>query len=228
VQRYDEGVSIPVSPGGEFVNRPSEHPFIIRTARQNDLNILADVLAQSFHTQEGVGGWLYPLLRMGIYEDLRTRIRSKALHHACLVAVSNVPTSAPISDVMRKNLPALGVVPGMSDPIVGTIEIGLRAQPFWQLRYKRQLYLSNLAVKREYRRKGIAQQLLLVCERIALDWGYTDLYLHVLEDNQPARRMYLKAGYEVMQVESSLGSWILGRSRQLFLHKQLSRSSELS
>jgi ribosomal protein S18 acetylase RimI-like enzyme len=199
------------------VNSPSDHfPFVIRTARQNDLNILADVLACSFHSQDGVAGWLYPLLRLGIYEDLRTRIRSKATHHACLVAVSSTPTS----DIMYKNLPTLGAVPAMTDLIVGTVEIGLRAQPPWQA-HQKQLYLSNLAVKKEFRRKGIAKQLLLMCERIALDWGYKDLYLHVLEDNQPARRMYFKAGYRVETVESSIGSWLLGRSKQLFLHKQL-------
>ncbi|HEY9625374.1 MAG TPA: GNAT family N-acetyltransferase [Crinalium sp.] len=218
VQRYDKGVSNPASDRGEFVNPPSNtFPFLIRTARQNDLGTLTDVLANSFHAQDGPFGWLYPLLRMGIYEDLRARLRSQSPHHACLVAIRN----GAVPDVMRKTVPTLAVSPGVSDPVAGTVEIGLRAQSLWQPRNQQHLYLSNLAVKQEYRRQGVARQLLLACERIALDWGYKDLYLHVLEDNLPARRLYLGSGYEVVNVESSLGHWLFGRPRQIFLHKRL-------
>ncbi|NJK28271.1 MAG: hypothetical protein HC925_07035 [Coleofasciculaceae cyanobacterium SM2_3_26] len=44
-----------------------------------DLSQLADLLAQSFHTNTGIAGWFYPVFRLGIYEDLRLRLRSGAL-----------------------------------------------------------------------------------------------------------------------------------------------------
>jgi hypothetical protein len=56
---------------------------------------------------------------------------------------------------------------------------------------------------------------------MSLKWGFCDLYLHVLEDNHQARQLYLKTGYEQLQVESSVGAWLLGRPKRLFLHKQL-------
>ena len=40
----------------------------------------------SFHSGEGFVEWVYPVLRLGIYEDLKNRLRSKAEHYICLVA----------------------------------------------------------------------------------------------------------------------------------------------
>ena len=58
----------------------------IRAAQPGDLAGLAELLADSFHSQHGILGWAYPLLRLGIYEDLRNRLRSTSPHHICLVA----------------------------------------------------------------------------------------------------------------------------------------------
>lgn len=175
-------------------------PFLIRAARPQDLADLADVLAHSFHAQDGMMGWLYPLLRLGIQEDLRSRLRSKSPHQVCLVAVNGMP------DTGR---------------IIGTVELARRMYPLWHISSDRFLYLSNLAVQTDYRHQGAAYQLLLTCEQLALEWGFNDLYLHVLENNHPARKLYLKAGYRLQQVESRLGTWLWRQPRQLFLHKRI-------
>ncbi|WP_309229651.1 GNAT family N-acetyltransferase [Oscillatoria sp. FACHB-1407] len=195
-----------------------DSPFLIRGARQQDLGSLAEVLTHSFHTRDGVLGLMYPLLRLGIYEDLRTRLRTQAPHYACIVAVKRSPLAESFT---RVNNP---VVASITEALAGTVEIGLRTQPPWHVRSQQYLYLSNLAVGKEFRRQGVAFQLLRACERIALDWGYRDLYLHVLENNQPARQLYLKAGYQIQREESGLGNWFLGQPKQLFLHKHLSGS----
>lgn len=187
--------------------------FQIRAVQSLDLSALAEILAHGFHSQNGIFGWAYPLLRLGIYEDLRNRLRSASSHQICLVAVDPAATCS---------------IAG--DDLAGTVEMALRSTDLWQCdgnavvksvpsRYP---YLSNLAVCPTYRRRGVAQQLLLKCERVALSWGFQDLYLHVLENNYQARQLYFKLGYRLHQVDSSWSAWLLGRPRQLFLHKHLS------
>lgn len=183
-------------------------PFFVRTVRQSDLFSLAEILASSFHSPDGTFGWLYPVLRVGIYEDLRSRLHTPKRHYACLVAV--LPDSR-------------NMEPPVDDRLIGTVEISLRRHslnPFCGSRY---LYLSNLAVQDGYRRQGVAKHLLKTCERVALEWGFSDLYLHVLENNHRARRLYWKAGYRLKSIDTNPVGWILGKPRQLLLRKHLTQ-----
>lgn len=106
---------------------------------------------------------------------------------------------------------------GYREELVGTVELALRTS--WQPGSSQYPYISNLAVSHSCRRQGVARQLLLACERTSLEWGYSNLYLHVLENNHQARQLYLKAGYQFSQAESDLLSWLLGRPKRLFLQK---------
>lgn len=184
--------------------------FIARPAQPSDVGVLADILVESFHPQTGWLRLLYPLLRWGMYEDLRSRLYSRNPYYTCLVAVE------------VRELGESGTRSTAEGALVGTIEMTLRAAPLWQPQSKPYLYLSNLAVRTPYRRRGAAQQLLKACERIARDWGFQDLYLHVLDNNQPAKRLYLKAGYQVKSAPLPLAFFLtLGRPSQLLLHKQV-------
>lgn len=178
--------------------------FIVRAAQPRDLSDLAGILTESFHPYTGLTRWLSPLLRMGIYEDLRNRLRSPSPNYLCLVAV----------DATRQ-------YPGSGEYLAGTVEVALRSTHPWQLRSFQYPYLSNLAVRAECRRQGAAQQLLSTCERLVLDWGFEDLYLHVLENNHQARRLYAKAGYRLQQTDYNWGCWLFGQPQRLFLHKHL-------
>jgi ribosomal protein S18 acetylase RimI-like enzyme len=198
---------------------PLKLPFFVRTVRQPDLLNLAELLARSFHSQAGVLGWLYPVLRVGIYEDLRTRLQTPKRYYACLVAV--LPGETRLAETRPAKTHQITAEAG--DRIIGTVEISLRRpslNPFCSDRY---LYLSNLAVQEEYRRQGVAQQLLQTSERVASDWGFHDLYLHVLENNHQARRLYWKAGYRLKTIDANPLGWVLGRPRQLLLHKPLNQ-----
>jgi ribosomal protein S18 acetylase RimI-like enzyme len=177
---------------------PAVSALTIRLARQQDVNSLADVLASSFHRQEGLMGWFYPLFQMGIYEDLRLRLRFSPQHYACLVATI-----------------------GEGELVAGTVELGVKNSGVWSANTSPCLYISNLAVKSEYRRHGIAYRLLATCDQFAQEWGYRDIYLHVLENNHTARRLYWRSGYRLHRVESSLTSWLLGCPKQFFLRKSL-------
>lgn len=177
--------------------------FEIRAAQIEDASELTDILADSFHSPEGLLGWTYPFLKIGIHEDLRNRLRTTTPHHICLIAAECSATTA------NHN----------SDRLAAIVELSLRPKnPFTSERF---LYISNLAVYRHYRRRGVAQQLLLKCEEIALSWKFQDLYLHVLENNYQARQLYCKLGYQLHQVDFNWGTWFLGRPRQILLHKHL-------
>lgn len=183
--------------------------FYIRAATPRDVANLADLLAESFHVRTGIESWVYPLLRLGIYEDLRHRLNGSSPRYACLVAVAPTTTR-----------------PSACDRLAGTIEMTIRSTHPWPFYNSSQSpYLSNLAVRQDCRRRGAAQQLLLTCERIALEWGFQDLYLHVLENNYQAKRLYFKLGYRLHQVDSSWGSLLFGQPRRLLLHKHLAATT---
>lgn len=192
-------------PAGQNAVAAHASNFTIRTAQARDLTPLAEILTDSFHPPTGIIRWAYPMLRLGIYEDLRNRLRSSTPNYVCLVAVASVSTAT-----------------GCSEELAGTVELALRSTSSWQSRASQYPYISNLAVSKSRRRQGVARQLLLACERTSVEWGFSDLYLHVLENNHQARQLYLKAGYEQRQVESSYGTWLLGHPKRLFLHKHLS------
>eukprot|EP00815_Leptocylindrus_aporus_P006839 CAMPEP_0116060680 /NCGR_PEP_ID=MMETSP0322-20121206/6569_1 /TAXON_ID=163516 /ORGANISM="Leptocylindrus danicus var. apora, Strain B651" /LENGTH=228 /DNA_ID=CAMNT_0003545365 /DNA_START=71 /DNA_END=757 /DNA_ORIENTATION=+ len=56
--------------------------------------------------------------------------------------------------------------------------------------------MSNVAVGKKFRRKGIAEDLVKCAEKTAVEWGYTDLYLLVERKNVAAVKLYMKAGYK--------------------------------
>ena len=180
------------------------------------MTVVADILADSFHAREGMFGWAYPLLRLGIYEDICNRHRSTSQHHVCLVAVEQVTTAGKSS---------------VRDIVGGTVEITVRSHssaylyPHPDYLSRQYPYLSNLAVHSNCRRQGVAAQLLLNCERIAKSWGYRDLYLHVMENNHPARQLYFKLGYKLYSIDASWSTRLLGKPRQLLLHKHLSATT---
>lgn len=55
--------------------------------------------------------------------------------------------------------------------------------------------MSNVAVGRKFRRRGVAEELVKKAEEVASDWGYNELYLLVEKRNNPAVKLYSKAGY---------------------------------
>lgn len=185
---------------------PASRHFQIRMATPADLVSVAQIIAESFHSQKGMWGWAFPLLRLGIYEDLRHRMVSPASRHVCLVAL-DYTTGA--------------------NNLVGTVELGVRYSDSWSQVGLGFPYLSNLAVHPNYRRHGVASELLNSCEKISQEWGFKDLYLHVLENNHQARQLYFKLGYRVHKVESNWNTFFFRRSSQMLLHKYFSADSSI-
>jgi ribosomal protein S18 acetylase RimI-like enzyme len=164
---------------------------------QSDLPLIAALLVRNFQLYPLGMGWLRPVMRRGVLEDLRQRLRNAGKYYACYRAV-------------------------LGDEIVGTAELSLRLLPsrygwLWQGKSDRAPYLANLAVEKGYRRRSVAQQLMVTCEQQAEAWGYGQIYLTVMADNQAARSLYIKAGYEVVRRDAG---W-LSREEKLLMRKAL-------
>lgn len=178
-------------------------PFRIRAAQPKDLPAITGVLLASFYPQAKATRWLYWLMRIGIQEDIKTRLRSPASQYTCLVTTTIQPESA------------------QSGAVIGTIEISQRPCEAWQLFPTKRAYLSNLAISPAHRRQGAAHQLLLTTESIALSWGFHRIYLHVMADNPAAYALYIQAGYQPSEVSNPILSGLGLRPRRLLLSKQV-------
>lgn len=176
----------------------------IRIAQVEDLALIAALLNDSFYADAGWLNWLSPVLQLGIYQDLRSRLQANSPHQACLIAVKK----------------KVGAIDMPLREITGTVEVAMRPLSTWQPYCRKVPYISNLAVQQNQRRQGIAHRLLVACERTVWEWGFREMFLHVLESNQPARKLYTKAGYQIREADPAWFSY-LGRQRRLLLHKRL-------
>ncbi|MGV2827338.1 GNAT family N-acetyltransferase [Myxosarcina sp. GI1(2024)] len=171
--------------------------LIIRSAELGDARAVSAILADSFYELPQFLSWIYPFLGFTIAEDLRYRMRSASPYYCCLVADSRCNGRLAIA---------------------ATIEISLRSTSFWS-ESDRFPYISNLAVKKNYRRQGIASKLLAKCEEIALDWGYQEILLHVVDTNYSAKQLYCQNGYQILQIKPNWGQFWVGNPPRLLLKK---------
>jgi GNAT superfamily N-acetyltransferase len=83
------------------------------------------------------------------------------------------------------------------DAIVAGFTVVFRRVPFERLDEPPGDYalVSELLVRREYRRRGYARALLSHAERCATSHGATELRIGVLTGNAPARSLYLDVGF---------------------------------
>ena len=59
--------------------------------------------------------------------------------------------------------------------------------------------MSNVAVGRKFRRRGVGEELVKKAEEVARkQWGYDECYLYVEKRNTPAVRLYKKLGYRTV------------------------------
>lgn len=64
--------------------------------------------------------------------------------------------------------------------------------------------MSNLAISPNYRRRGLAEDLVKSCENIARkEWGFENCYLYVEGQNIPACKLYEKLGYSVIWTDDT-------------------------
>jgi ribosomal protein S18 acetylase RimI-like enzyme len=139
-----------------------------------------------------------------------------------LVELSLEPVRFQITTLTAALLDSLGSV-------IRSKVFGLDLEKTYRLWPVRRVYLYNLATHPDYRRRGIAQQLLTQCEQQTRVWRHNALYLHVERENAGALRLYQRAGYRAIAAEAQrrpsgapclLGKWV---SRRAFLPKHRDR-----
>jgi ribosomal protein S18 acetylase RimI-like enzyme len=186
----------------------------VRAVKEEEIYCVADIITHSFNFDRGWRGLFTPLFKLGIAEDLRHRLRARSTHNhsqsrhqVCAIALYD--------DRDR----------GQTE-IVGTVEVGVRTGSD-RSHPPRYVYISNLAVGSDFRRQGVGRKLLNNCERITQSWGYTELHLHVMADNDQGLNLYKKLGYEVVSTEF-LWSWfpLWYRPERLFMRKRIVNSEQ--
>ncbi len=165
--------------------------LVVRSLAPDDIPDLAVLLARCFYfgPDSWCPLWLFPYVCLSLQWDLRQR--GQRAHSVCLVAER-------------------------AGQLVGTVELAYRAEGCFWGPIPPHPYLANLAIAAEHRRLGYASQLLQRCEALAREAGAPVLHLHVLENNEPARRLYARQGFRL--VGSPSGWW---PPRRLLLRKVL-------
>ena len=178
---------------------------IVRPARLDDISQIGEILTLSFNEFNDFTSWVYPLFKLGVCQDLRGRLQNQDQDsdNLCLVAVM-------ISKMGRE----------ISQSVVGTVELSFRKRSYWY-NHQKYAYIANLAVSKNFRRRGIASKLLIKCEQIARQRNFAQISLHVLAGNKIGQGLYLKNGYDIEQVETDLYSLFVTSKRRLLLTKSL-------
>ncbi|HAN46824.1 MAG TPA: N-acetyltransferase [Cyanobacteria bacterium UBA8156] len=154
--------------------------LVVRPLTPDDIPDLAALLGRCFYfgPDSWWPAWLFPYVCLSLQLDLRQR--GQRPHSVCLVAEQG-------------------------GHLVGTVELAYRSEPWpWFWGTPPHPYLANLAIAPEYRRLGYAGQLLQRCEDLVRQAGEPTLHLHVLADNEPARRLYARQGFRLV---STAGGW---------------------
>lgn len=87
------------------------------------------------------------------------------------------------------------------DDVVGSIEVSSNdfiGTVLETLGSTKKLYIADLCIRHDVRRLGIATKLLKQVECIAYDSDCKELYLHVEKDNDVAKNLYMKNGYQTI------------------------------
>ncbi|KFK29330.1 hypothetical protein AALP_AA7G119700 [Arabis alpina] len=95
----------------------------------------------------------------------------------------------------------------LPDEIAGTKPEGIGARA----------YLSNVCVAKELHRNGVGYKLIEKSKGVAREWGITDMYVHVTVDNEAAKRLYMKSGFEQENMEPAWQARYLSRPQRLLL-----------
>jgi len=59
-------------------------------------------------------------------------------------------------------------------------------------------YIANVCVDKSARKQGIASTLMECAVQVGRDWGLNAIYVHTHATNQPAFKLYVKKGFEVL------------------------------
>jgi ribosomal protein S18 acetylase RimI-like enzyme len=106
--------------------------------------------------------------------------------------------------------------------LVGSIEIGTWAGEQFQLPFS-SMFLANLVIDKDHRRRGIASRLIHQAENFALINSCCNVFTAVESNNFPAIHLYRKLGYKVLddvQLPSQYANIVTIMERKLIQSNQ--------
>jgi ribosomal protein S18 acetylase RimI-like enzyme len=74
-------------------------------------------------------------------------------------------------------------------------------EPFWRFK-ENHVWIYNLHVLPQYRKRGLAKKLMLKAEDWCVEQGLDTLALHVIDNNIPARRLYELMDYKLVETHN--------------------------
>lgn len=179
----------------EAIHKPNDGQFTyyIREAHRSEMNLIADVLMASFHSQS----------RQPTFDSYIRRYKQNHLQ-MCFDAIEE--SDRGIFVACASSSSSLEQLSSSNDMIVGFCLVDGRAPdtscklefltPSTLASTSPRPYLSDLGVIPSHRRQGLGELLVQACEGWADKRGYETLYLKVEEKNTAGVRLYYKMGYK--------------------------------
>ncbi|KAI3783675.1 hypothetical protein L1987_42761 [Smallanthus sonchifolius] len=199
--KYDDGE-------GQFGNLVKEYGWQVRRMVEEDdeMRSVANIQAEAFYEPVVLfNDVFFQFFQAEVLSGLLYRLRnSPPDRYACLVAEMTT------SDSQEKQL--VGVVDATVFRDAYVLEHLSGADEY--------LYVSGIAVLRNFRRKKVASVLLKSCEMLARFWGYKYLVLRAYEDDLGARMLYTNAGYKIVSSDPVWTTSWIGRRRRVLMIKQ--------
>ncbi|KAJ8747712.1 hypothetical protein K2173_013164 [Erythroxylum novogranatense] len=195
--------------GLDLENLMSEFGWRVRRLAHNDQHEIreaVEIQAEAFHTPMFLfDDWFFQFFKAEVLSGLVYKLRNSPLNrYACLVA-------EPVSDSYKTQRRLVGVVDVTALRDEDVLK-HLRGEEEY-------LYVSGIAVSKNFRRRKIASILLEACEMLSILWHFEYLALRAYEDDFGARKLYANAGYKVVSSDPQWMAWTGRRRRVLMIKK---------
>lgn len=194
----------------------------LRQAKPEELVSVAEIRRVAFTPEETFSQHLTEEKRQqDIYYAILERLKRPGT--CCLVVVKRMENRNEQFVEKAREVQDEQVVLGTCDVSIHDAESGLRVQVS---NYKRVIYVSSMAVRPEYRRKGVAKRLLNGVLEIAKLEKIDDIFLHVDETNAPAVRLYYSFGFQRFPLPIPMWLRTMARHDHVLLWKDLRKFEE--
>ncbi|XP_071732076.1 GCN5-related N-acetyltransferase 10, chloroplastic [Rutidosis leptorrhynchoides] len=194
---------------GQFGNLVKEYGWQVRRMDEKDdeMRSVANIQAEAFYEPVILfNDVFFQFFQAEVLSGLLYRLKnSPPDRYACLVAES-------IASDNEENRQMVGVVDLMVFRDQSVLVHLSGADEY--------LYVSGIAVLRNFRRKKVASALLKACEMVAIIWGYKYLVLRAYEDDFGARNLYMRAGYKIVSGDPVWTTSWIGRRRRILMIKE--------
>ena len=182
---------------GDAITAPP--PVSIRSARVGDAKQLALLCTDSFFgSHQLTDGPIIFLQRSQIYSRVLTQISRRVClkdERECRLLVA--------TDSNGDVCGCVDLAVHLYNELERRFELSVDEMPYGRGTYSWQPYVASLAVRQDWRRRGVARLLMLEAERTAREWGYDTMMLEVAQANEAAMAFYRRLGYGMVREDSS-------------------------